>query len=67
MSLVSLQVTSGDSGAKRFWKQLKTVVSDSDVKRIRDELGQLVIILNLRLSGLSWLVLSPKFISQWIG
>jgi len=41
--LVSLQVTPGDSGAKRFWKQLKTVVSDSDVKRIRDELGQLVI------------------------
>ena len=54
VSLVSLQATPGDNGGKRLWKQIKTVVSESDVKRIRDELGQLVIILNLRLSGLSW-------------
>ncbi|RFN55351.1 hypothetical protein FIE12Z_387 [Fusarium flagelliforme] len=58
VSLVSLQATPGDSGGKRFWKQLKTVVSESDVNRVRDELGQLVIILNLRLSGLSWNIVS---------
>ena len=64
VSLVSLQATPGDNGGKRLWKQIKTVVSESDVKRIREELGQLAVILNLRLSGLSWLVLSPTFISQ---
>ncbi|RBR17122.1 uncharacterized protein FIESC28_06624 [Fusarium coffeatum] len=58
VSLVSLQATPGDNRGKRFSKQLKSVVSESDVKRIRDELGQLVIILNLRLSGLSWNIAS---------
>jgi hypothetical protein len=57
VSLVDLQATPGDKGGKRLLKRLKIVVGESDVNRIRNELGQLIAVLNLRLSALSWLVL----------